>query len=43
VTLHPETLGCFFSNHLHLTPFDPGVHPEGLGIEMDKKLQNDSC
>jgi len=35
--------GMFFSTCTALPLFDWGVHPEGLGIVVDKKLLNTSC
>jgi len=35
--------GMFFSTCKALPLFDFGVHPEDLGIMVDKKLLNNSC
>jgi len=41
-TLQAKILVCFFSTYLPLPLLHSGVHPEGLGIVMDKKLLNSS-
>jgi len=43
-TPYPENLGRFFCSNLIALPFYDGrVHPESLGIVMDKKLLNTFC